>query len=111
MARAEGLPHITPAVQEAGEAITGRGILAAGDRQLTELDRQCEAHGPEAVIEMMRALDEGRPNGNPLTWRQLVWGAMKRLEPFPGPLRGKEAKEAEKDEAIRRIREAGTGGH
>ena len=76
----EGLPHLSPEVQEAGEAITGRGILSAGDRQLTELDRLVEVHGPEAVIGAFSALT----NGGHLEWRQLVWGAMKRLEPIPG---------------------------
>lgn len=74
----DGLAHITPGVQAAGEAIAGTGILSAGDRQLTELDRLCEQHGPESVIDAMQAVagDERK------SWRQLVWDSMKRLEPF-----------------------------
>lgn len=74
----DGLPHITPGVQSAGEAIAGTGILSAGDKQLTELDRLCEQHGPESVIDAMQAVagDERK------SWRQLVWDSMKRLEPF-----------------------------
>lgn len=95
----DGLPHITPAVQEAGEAITGHGLLSAGDRQLTELDRLVEAHGPDAVVGAFRAVSDGGSR----TWRQLVWDSMKRLEPFARPLSPKDAEAAEKEEARRRF--------
>jgi hypothetical protein len=91
----EGIPHITSDVQEAGESIAGTGILTAGDRQLTELDRLVETHGADAVIGAFRAIGKG-------TWRQLVWGAMKRLEPIPGSLSKVDAREAE-IEAARRL--------
>jgi hypothetical protein len=74
----EGLPNITPAVQEAGEAITGQGILSAGDRQLTELDRLCEVHGSDAVVAAFRST----ANGSRKSWRQLVWDSVKVIEPF-----------------------------
>lgn len=86
-----GLPHVTAVVAEAGEAITGQGILSAGERQLTELDRLCETHGPASVVEGMRAL----ANGEPLSWRQLVWGTMKRLEPIPGAATDRQRREDE----------------
>ena len=74
----EGLPHITAAIQEAGESITGHGILSAGDRQLTELDRLCEDHAAADVVEAMSAV----AGGGRKSWRQLVWDTTKRLEPF-----------------------------
>jgi hypothetical protein len=89
--RREGLPHITPAIQEAGEAITGRPILTAGDSQLTELDRLVEDHGAEAVAATFRSV----ANGGQKTWRQLVWDSMKALEPFSRPMSPKDREEAE----------------
>lgn len=74
----EGLPHITPQVQEVGERIAGHGILSAGDKQLTELDRLCEDHGPEAVCGAMQAVAQTGQR----SWRQLIWGATKHLEPL-----------------------------
>ena len=74
----EGLPHLSPRVQEAGEAITGQGILTAGDKQLTELDRLCEVHGDEKVIAAFRKI----ANGGQKSWRQLVWDSVKVIEPF-----------------------------
>ena len=102
----QGLPHLTSAVQEAGEAITGRGILGAGDRQLTELDRLVESHGPDAVVAAMRSL----ANGEPLEWRQLVWGIVKRMEPIPlaqsaRDQRADDDTEAARAESERRYRE------
>jgi hypothetical protein len=91
----EGLPHITAEVQGAGEAITGSGILTAGDKQLTELDRLVETHGADAVIGAFREIGKG-------TWRQLVWGAMKRLEPIPAAPSTQESRKAEAEEAERR---------
>jgi hypothetical protein len=79
----DGLPHLDPDTAAVGEAITGRGVLAAGEKQLTELDRLIEAHGAEAVQAAMRRL----ANGGRLEWRQLVWGIVKDLEPIPGARR------------------------
>jgi hypothetical protein len=79
----EGLPHLDPVTAGVGEQITGRGVLAAGAKQLTELDRLIEAHGPDAVQAAMRRV----ANGGRLEWRQLVWGIVKDLEPIPGARR------------------------
>jgi hypothetical protein len=95
----DGLPNITKAVQEAGEAITGQGLLSAGDAQLTELDRLCETHGTAGVVQGFRAL----ANGKPLSWRQLVWGTMKRLEPIPAALDTRAQRE---EDEVRAAREA-----
>lgn len=74
-----GLPHVTPAVAELGERITGHGVLSAGDRQATELDRLVQDHGEQAVITAMRRFAGERR----VSWRQLVWdGLVKSLEPF-----------------------------
>lgn len=74
----EGLPHITPEVQAVGESIAGAGILSAGDKQLTELDRLCEQHGGPAVVDAMQSV----AGDDRKSWRQLVWDSVKRLEPF-----------------------------
>lgn len=103
----DGLPHLDPATVGVGEQITGRGVLAAGHRQLTELDRLLEAHGADVVQAAMRRL----ANGGRLEWRQLVWGIVKDLEPIPG-VRRETAEEREDREvaelkalAARRIAE------
>src|SRR3990167_5138394 len=80
-AREDGLPHI--------EELTGRTVLQGGAKQLTELDRLIEDHGPEAVQAALRRVAEGHEH---LTARQLVWPAMKLLEPMPD---GKELAKAE----------------
>lgn len=97
----DGLPHLTPEVVEAVETLTGRTIGVAGPRQLTELDRLVEDHGPAKVIDAMRKL----AGGTKTTARQLVWGTMKALEPIPS---GKEVAKQERtveleDAAKRRL--------
>lgn len=79
----DGLPHLDGATASVGEEITGRGVLAAGHRQLAELDRLIETHGADAVQAAMRRV----ANGSRLEWRQLVWGIVKDLEPIPGARR------------------------
>lgn len=97
----EGLPHITPIVQAAGEAITGHGILTAGDKQLTELDRLIEDHGPDAVIAGFGRV----ANGGRKSWRQLVWDTTKALEPLSTVrLTPEQAEKAEVDANLRAIR-------
>lgn len=84
--RREGLPNLggAPAVVARLEAIAGRSVLTAGDRQLTELDRLLERHGSAAVIDALGRL-ELDPDGL-LAWPQIVWGLPKILEPIkPGP--------------------------
>jgi hypothetical protein len=57
---------------------TGRTWGQAGEKQLTEYDRLIEDHGLEKVLSAMDRLMDGTP----MTARQLVWGAMKVLEPM-----------------------------
>ena len=85
----EGLPHIDEATAKVIEGLTGRTLLQGGPKQLTELDRLIEDHGPEAVQAALRRVAEGHDH---LTARQLVWPAMKLLEPMPD---GKELAKAE----------------
>lgn len=97
----EGLPHLAfaAAVVEVGEHITGRGILAAGDKQLTELDRLVERHGIDDVVASMRLVaGDGR-----LEWRQLVWAAMKQLEPIPDRVKPEDARRREQDALVARL--------
>ena len=88
-AREDGLPHIDEATAKLIEELTGRTVLQGGAKQLTELDRLIEDHGPEAVQAALRRVAEGHEH---LTARQLVWPAMKLLEPMPD---GKELAKAE----------------
>ena len=78
----EGLPHITPEAQSLIEELSGRTMLTAGDRQLTEFDRQLEAHGFAKVNAAYRRVAAGIKNP---TARQLVWSALRVLEPFQTP--------------------------
>lgn len=76
----EGLPNIDPATVEVVERLTGRSILQGGAKQLTELDRLCQDHGGETVRGALERIASGHEH---LTLRQLVWPAMKLLEPMP----------------------------
>jgi hypothetical protein len=75
----EGLPNLDQGAIRALEHRTGRPIQIAGDKQLTEYDRLIEDHGLEKVLS---AMDRLMTDGQPMTARQLVWGAMKVLEPM-----------------------------
>jgi hypothetical protein len=63
------------------EAITGRPLSDAGPKQLAELGRLLEDHGPEVVQAAMRRV----ANGGRVSWQQLVYGARNDLEPIPSP--------------------------
>lgn len=78
----DGLPHITTEAQRLIEGLTGKPIRTAGDRQLTEYDRQLETHGLPAVTTAYRLVSERIKNP---TGRQLVWSALRVLEPFTTP--------------------------
>lgn len=86
----DGLPHIDDEASRFLEGITGRSLGVAGDRQLTEYDRQIEDHGLTAVISAYQKVAKTLPNRP--TARQLVWSAMRVLEPFANP------KDAERQE-------------
>lgn len=76
-----GLPNLTPEAIAVLEDKTGRPWSQAGDKQLGEYDRLVGDHGLERVAaafdEVCQSMDE-RP-----TARQLVWPAMKAIEPMP----------------------------
>jgi hypothetical protein len=88
----DGLPNLSPEAIEALERATGSTAYAAGDKQLQEFDRLVGTHGLDAVA---RAFD-GIRKGKAMTARQLVWGAVKVLEPIPD---GKQAATAEREQA------------
>jgi hypothetical protein len=89
-----GLPHITATSQEVAEDITGRPILTAGEKQLTEWDRLVEDHGEDKVAAAFRRV----AGGGRLTYRQLVWDAVKDLEPFAKPVQIEDARKADESE-------------
>lgn len=93
----DGLPHITDEAARFLEGITGRTVLTAGHKQLAEYDRQLEAHGEEVVFRAYRRIAKSMTNP---TARQLVWSALRVLEPFvtPTDIKRLEAKEREDDE-------------
>lgn len=82
IAREDGLPHITPEAQRLIEGLTGKLITTAGDKQLTEYDRQLEAHGLAKVSDAYRRVAGSVKNP---TYRQLIWSALRVLEPFTTP--------------------------
>lgn len=92
----EGLPNLTSEAVHALEERTGRTWGQAGERQLSEYDELIEAHGLEAVCGAMDSLRDGKA----LTARQLVWGAMKLLEPMVDTrivAKAEDAEQAERD--------------
>lgn len=90
----DGLPNLTPEAITALEERTGRTVGQAGERQLSEYDELIESHGLEAVCAAMDSL----ANGKPLSARQLVWGAMKLLEPMIDTRAVVKAEDAEQTE-------------
>jgi hypothetical protein len=77
----DGLPSLTAEAVRALEERTGHTWSQAGERQLSEYDRLIGDHGLEAVCGAMDAV----ANGKRMTARQLIWPAMKLLEPFVIP--------------------------
>lgn len=76
----EGLPHLDEEAIRMLEEVTGRPWSLAGDKQLGEYDRLVGDHGLAAVAGAFTAVADGKQ----LTARQLIWPAMKLLEPMPG---------------------------
>lgn len=77
-APANGLPNLDRPAIEALEDRTGHLWSQAGERQLSEYDRLVGDHGLDAVLGAFDAVRDGKR----LTARQLIWPAMKLLEPF-----------------------------
>jgi hypothetical protein len=99
-----GLPNLTPEAIALLESKTGYLASQAGDKQLTEYDRLVGAH---PLPDIHAAFTRLNPTGKAMTARQLVWGAVKVLEPFidAKALAADEHEQAEA-EASRRRREA-----
>lgn len=95
----DGLPNLDKAAIRALEERTGHTASQAGDKQLNEYDRLVGDHGLPATL---AAFDTVRA-GKRMTARQLVWGAVRVLEPFVDPkLLAKDEREAERQQASRR---------
>ena len=75
----DGWPNLDRDAMEALEERTGQPWSQAGDRQLLEYDRLIGTHGLGRVLQAFDAVRAGRT----MTARQLVWPAVKALEPFP----------------------------
>jgi hypothetical protein len=93
----DGLPHLDDDARTFLEGVTGKPILTVGQKQLAEYDRQIEQHGLPAVIAAYQKV--AKTMRNP-TARQLVWSALRVLEPFATPqdLRRIEIQERESEE-------------
>jgi len=74
----DGLANLDRDALAALETASGHPASMAGDKTLNEYDRLVGDHGLPAVV----AAFGGLANGKRLTARQLVWGAVKVLEPF-----------------------------
>ena len=79
----DGLPNLDKDAIRGLEDRTGRPWSLAGDKQLGEYDRLIADHGLVTVLGAFDAISDGKT----LTARQLVWPAMKLLEPMPTPAR------------------------
>jgi hypothetical protein len=77
----DGLPSLDRAAIEALEERTGQIWSQAGEKQLGEYDRLVGQHGLPAVLSAFDAIRSGKR----LTARQLIWPALRLLEPFPTP--------------------------
>lgn len=100
-----GLPHVDVETAQLGEQLTGHTFLQAGHAQQTELDRLIEDHGAGDVRQAMKTY--AASNGGHTSWRQLVWGSMKVLEPINAP-RPPSPRE-EREDVIRRAEERARG--
>jgi hypothetical protein len=77
----DGLPNLDRSALDALEARTGHVASQAGERQLSEYDRLVGDHGLVPVLAAFDAVSGGKR----MTARQLVWAAVKVLEPFVDP--------------------------
>ncbi len=75
----DGLPSLDRSAIEALEERTGQIWSQAGEKQLGEYDRLVGTHGLTAVLGAFDAVSGGKR----MTARQLVWPALRLLEPFP----------------------------
>jgi hypothetical protein len=92
----DGLPNLTPEAIRLLESKTGYLASQAGDRQLTEYDRLVGAH---PLPDIHAAFTKLNPTGKAMTARQLVWSAVKVLEPFPDTKQLASAEREQENEA------------
>lgn len=90
-----GTPKLDQRAIKALEDRTGEPWSRAGDKQLGEYDRLVGVHGLTAVT----AAFDGISGGRKMTARQLVWAAVKVLEPIPSM---REAEIRERDDEVAR---------
>ena len=100
----EGLPNLDRPAITVLEERTGALASQAGERQLSEYDRLVGRHGLVAVSAAFDSVSGGKP----MTARQLVWAAMKVLEPFVDPKSVAQTERAEESDAAHRRRLAVT---
>jgi hypothetical protein len=95
----DGLPNLNRDAIRLLEDRTGRPWSLAGDKQLGEYDRLVGDHGLAAVGGAFDAVAQGKT----LTARQLIWPAMKLLEPMPSQPDRVPAQEVESDDRSKRV--------
>lgn len=100
----EGWPHLDADAVAGLEQRTGQPWSLAGDKQLAELDRLIGDHGAAKVFAAFDAVSEGKR----MTARQLIWPALRLLEPFPDPKAAAADDSAERDRAASRRRSEAT---
>ena len=88
----EGLPHLTPELDAAWEAASGRSLLASGSFAAEYLDDAAARHPEPAVLEAIRAARETFAHV-PET-RALAVAVRGLLDPLPGSASGGEAARA-----------------
>lgn len=95
----DGLPHIDDEARTFLEGMTGKPILTAGPKQLDEYDRQIEQHGLPAVVAAYQKV--AKTMRHP-TARQLVWSALRVLEPFATPTDIRKLEEKDREDESER---------
>jgi hypothetical protein len=97
----DGLPNLDRDAIAALEERTGHTWSQAGERQLSEFDRLVGDHGLSAVCAAFDAVSGGKR----MTARQLIWPALRLLEPFSmSTVKPAEDPDAAEREAVKRRR-------
>ena len=94
----DGLPSLTPDAVAEVEAATEMILSTASDKVLADLDGLVGRHGAKRVAQTIGHLKGERA----MTWPQLVYGAVRVLEPIPGANGKAERDAAAADEARKR---------
>jgi hypothetical protein len=96
----DGLPNLDGTAMRALEERTGHTWSQAGERQLSEFDRLVGDHGLTAVCAAFDAVSGGKR----MTARQLIWPALRLLEPF-ATVKPADDPDAAEREAVKRRRD------